>query len=79
MLFLMKSKHRIEMHLVSLQEQQVCIGEQVFNFKKGQSILTEYSHKYSVEHFQQLAKKAGFKLVKTWLDDEGLFSVHYLC
>jgi uncharacterized SAM-dependent methyltransferase len=31
-----------------------------------------------VAHFEQLAEKAGFQRVKTWVDDEQLFSVHYL-
>ena len=76
--FFNEEKHRIEMRLVSLQDQQVTIGNRVFQFKKDQSILTEYSHKYTVEHFQKLAEKAGFCLVKTWRDEHRLFSVHYL-
>ena len=73
-----EEKHRIEMHLVSRQDQQVSIGDHVFRFEKGQSIHTEYSHKYTVERFHQLAEEAGFISVKTWLDEEQLFSVHYL-
>jgi uncharacterized SAM-dependent methyltransferase len=76
--FFNEDEHRIEMHLVSLKDQQVEIGEQVFIFKKDQSIHTEYSHKYTVEHFRQLAEAAGFHCVKTWVDDKQLFSVHYL-
>jgi len=71
-------EHRIEMHLVSTQDQKVIIDGQNFQFKKDQSILTEYSHKYSIESFQQLAEQAGFKSVKTWVDKDQLFSVHYL-
>lgn len=76
--FFNEEKSRIEMHLVSQQDQQVTIKEHIFNFKKEQSIFTEYSHKYSVEEFQQLTAQAGFELIKTWLDDDKLFSVHYL-
>lgn len=76
--FFNEKKHRIEMHLVSLQQQNVTIDGHVFRFAKGQSILTEYSHKYTIESFQQLAEKAGFKCVKTWLDDNQLFSVFFL-
>ena len=76
--FFNSEKHRIEMHLVSTQEQRVSIENQYFHFKKGQSILTEYSHKYTVEHFERLASKAGFQRIKTWLDEKQLFSVHYL-
>ncbi len=76
--FFNEEEHRIEMHMVSMQEQNVRIGDEKFQFKKDQSILTEYSHKYSVEHFRKLAARAGFDVVKTWLDKERLFSVFYL-
>jgi len=76
--FFNEEKNRIEMHLVSLQSQTVKLDAHVFQFKKEQTILTEYSHKYTVAHFEQLAEKAGFQRVKTWVDDEQLFSVHYL-
>lgn len=76
--FFNEGEHRIEMHLVSTQDQQVSIDGRDFFFKKDQSILTEYSHKYSVEHFRKLAADAGFEVVKAWLDKERLFSVFYL-
>lgn len=76
--FFNEEQHRIEMHLVSLQQQQVTIDEHVFHFAKGQSIVTEYSHKYTVESFQQLAAMAGFKCIKTWIDKDQLFSVFFL-
>ncbi len=76
--FFNEEELRIEMHLLSQQSQQVIIDDQIFQFGKGQTILTEYSHKYSLQHFQQLAAQAGFKTVKTWLDKDRLFSVHYL-
>jgi dimethylhistidine N-methyltransferase len=76
--FFNKEKHRVEMHLVSLRKQVVHIDNHIFQFEKDQSILTEYSHKYTVEHFGKLAEQAGFQRVKTWLDKDRLFSVHYL-
>lgn len=76
--FYNEEKHRIEMHLVSLQQQQVTFDEHIFHFAEGQSIVTEYSHKYNIENFQQLAGKAGFKCVKTWTDKDQLFSVFFL-
>lgn len=76
--FYNEEKSRIEMHLISMQDQLVKVGEYEFEFKKDQSILTEYSHKYTVEHFQRLAEQAGFQRVKTWVDKDELFSVHYL-
>jgi dimethylhistidine N-methyltransferase len=71
-------KHRIEMHLISLCDQLVTIDGHQFSFNRGQSILTEYSHKYTVDHFEKIAASAGFERIKTWVDKDGLFSVHYL-
>ncbi len=76
--FFNEEKHRIEMHLVSQQQQQVHIDEHAFQFAKNQAIVTEYSHKYTVEHFEALAEQAGFQRIKTWLDEKQMFSVHYL-
>ena len=76
--FFNEEKSRIEMHLLSLQDQQVNIKDRVIDFNQGQTILTEYSHKYSIQQFKVLAEQAGFILEKTWLDENKLFSVHYL-
>lgn len=76
--FFNEAKHRIEMHLVSAREQRVTIDGHIFHFAKGQSILTEYSHKYTIENFKKLAQKAGFECVKIWLDKDQLFGVFYL-
>jgi dimethylhistidine N-methyltransferase len=76
--FFNEEEYRIEMHLLSLTDQTVSIDDNVFQFADGQTILTEFSHKYTVEHFQLLAEKAGFQKIKTWVDDKQLFSLHYL-
>ena len=57
-------KGRIEMHLVSKADQQVRIEliDKSFGFKKGESIHTENSYKYSLEQIQTLADKSGFEL-----------------
>ena len=71
-------KRRIEMHLVSDAAQSVaCNGEQIA-FASGETIHTENSYKYTVESFAALAADAGLVLKQSWLDDEHLFSVHYL-
>ena len=69
---------RIEMHLVSLQEQKIRIGAHRFAFERGESIHTENSYKYSIEDFRALAKSAGFSGKKVWLDPKGLFALHGL-
>lgn len=69
---------RIEMHLVSQRKQRVKIGDKLFHFEQGESIHTENSYKYTVEEFRSMAALGGFGLGQTWVDHDGLFSVHYL-
>ena len=69
---------RIEMHLVSLKDQQVTLGGNVFPFRAGETIHTENSYKYSVAEFETLARAAGFEPEARWIDPQQLFSVHYL-
>lgn len=69
---------RIEMHLVSLQRQSVNIGNYRFAFEAGESIHTENSYKYSIDGFRALARSAGFRAEKVWLDSKGLFALHGL-
>ena len=73
--FYNEDERRIEMHLVSTRSQSVnCDGEQI-DFPEGEDILTEYSYKYTVESFTELATRAGFTLQQNWLDDDNWFSV----
>ena len=69
---------RIEMHLVSLVPQDVNVGNHRFSFDAGESIHTENSYKYSIYGFKALARSAGFRGEKVWLDAKGLFSLHGL-
>ena len=73
-----KSKSRIEMHLISLKNQIVKVHNKNFHFKKGETIHTESSHKYSPKSFNQLAKKSGWKVKKIWTDLNRQFSIQYL-
>lgn len=69
---------RIEMHLVSLQEQTVRVSDVPVYFRADESIHTENSYKYSTEEFQGMAEAAGFKAERVWKDEQDLFSLHYL-
>jgi len=76
--FYNRERQRIEMHLVSERAQSVrCNGSHIA-FTEGESIHTESSYKYSVEGFAKLAARAGLALERSWLDEDELFSVHYL-
>ena len=68
---------RIEMWLISDRDQQVKIGPATFHIPKGEGICTEYSSKYSIDEFRQLARDAGFTPLRVWTDPRNYFSVHY--
>ncbi len=69
---------RVEMHLISLEEQLVHLDNATIRFKKGESIWTESSYKYSLKSFSQLAGNAGFDVERVWCDERQWFSVQYL-
>lgn len=69
---------RIEMHLRSLRDQSVAIGDERVTFRKGETIHTENSYKYTLDSFRDLIADTGFAIARTWTDPEELFSVHRL-
>lgn len=69
---------RIEMEIVSLADQTVCIGDVEICFDSSETLRTEYSYKYTPDEFQMLAMAAGFQPVQVWIDAQQLFSIHYL-
>ncbi|MEZ5567169.1 MAG: L-histidine N(alpha)-methyltransferase [Halioglobus sp.] len=71
-------RKRIEMHLVSERDQAVTLAGERIDFAEGETIHTENSYKYTVDGFSELASAAGLTLERTWLDNDKLFSVHYL-
>jgi dimethylhistidine N-methyltransferase len=73
-----RSKERMEMYLVSREPQVVRIAGMEFSFDQGEMIHTEYSYKYSLEHFGRLTSRAGFSTAAQWLDPKGYFAVQYL-
>jgi dimethylhistidine N-methyltransferase len=70
--------HRIEMRLVSRERHDVHIGDFSVTFDRGEPILTEYSHKYTLDDFRELASRAGFTVDSVWTDSRNWFSVQYL-
>lgn len=70
-------KHRIEMHLESKLDQQVRIGAigKIFYFKKGETIHTENSYKYSLNRFNSLVKKAGLQVIRNFTDPNKQFTL----
>ena len=68
---------RIEMHLVSLKNQIVHMGREVISIENGESILTEYSYKYSVDMLKKIIKDS-FHIERIWTDANNLFGVFML-
>ena len=70
-------KHRIEMHLKSKLDQQVRIGAigKMFYFKKGETIHTENSYKYSLHRLNKLITKAGLQVIRNFTDPEEQYTL----
>jgi L-histidine Nalpha-methyltransferase len=68
---------RVEIYIRSQADQDAQIAGERFRFAKDELIHTEYSYKYSVPEFREIAARAGFRPVDTWTDPAELFSVHY--
>lgn len=71
-------QRRIEMRLESLQDQIVRVAHRQFTFRAGESIVTEYSYKYTRENFAALARDAGLAVERVWTDERDRFSVQML-
>ena len=68
---------RVVVELVSREDQTFELGDTAFDIADGETILTEYSHKYTLEGFAGMARNAGFEVAEVWKDSDGLFSVQY--
>ena len=69
---------RVVIELISQADQHFEIGDAKFDIADGEAILTEYSHKYTLNGFAEMANAAGFVVEKVWTDAEKLFSVQFL-
>jgi len=76
--FYSEPRGRIEMHLVSRTDQVVSMGERQFEFRRGESVHTENSYKYTPEGFASLAHAAGFAHHQLWTDPARWFGVFLL-
>ena len=77
MAFYDRAANRVDIRLVSRCDQQVEINSKAFDFRAGEAIRTEYSHKYTIEAFEQMADEAGLRLRRYWTDDRRYFAVLY--
>lgn len=68
---------RIEMHIESLEEQDVCIHmiREKIHFNKGETIHTENSYKFTDEMIRKLALGSGLEIQKSWKDEKDYFAL----
>ncbi len=65
----------IEMHLVSLKPQTVCLAGSSLAFAQGETIHTETCRKFDVASFAHAAQRSGWRVDKRWSDPAQLFAV----
>ena len=75
--FFNESQSRIEMHLVSLEEQEICIHaiREKIQFDKDETIHTENSYKFNNDMIYGLASSASLEVEKMWKDDKNYFAL----
>jgi dimethylhistidine N-methyltransferase len=66
---------RVEMYLASHCDQTVLVGGESVQFAAGETICTEYSHKYTVDEFAAIAASVGLTLRRAWTDTDRHFAV----
>lgn len=76
--FYAPAEGRMEIYIQSLMDQIVSVAGRRVSFARFERIHVEYSCKYTVPEFQELAARAGFSPAACWTDADSLFSVHYL-
>jgi uncharacterized SAM-dependent methyltransferase len=68
---------RIEMHLESLLAQNVLIPslDLSLTFRRGETIHTENSYKFTLDGTRQMLSQTGFSVVNIWTDPRRWFGV----
>lgn len=73
-----EASEAIETYIVSRADQVVTVAGEDFRFSEGERISTEYSHKYTIEGFAELAARVGLEFDQHWTDSRGYFAVAHL-
>ena len=75
--FFNRAESRMEMHLVSMDEQDVCIHEikEKIHFQNGETIHTENSYKFTDQMINDIAFNAGLKVLNKWNDSKNYFAL----
>jgi uncharacterized SAM-dependent methyltransferase len=62
------------MHLESLADQVVEVAGTAITFRRGETIHTENSYKFTEDGFAALAAAAGWRVQRSWRDPASLFA-----
>lgn len=80
--FFDESESRVEMRLISIVEQSVRLAPDPdepdgleIHFDAGEHVITEYSHKYDLESFSNVARAADWEIERFWTDEREWFAV----
>jgi dimethylhistidine N-methyltransferase len=75
-----EEKSRIEMYLISTQEQEVYIADldRSYHFHENERIHTENSYKYSLDTIRGMADQAGMEICRQWFDSRRYFNLTLL-
>lgn len=69
---------RIEMRLVSATSQDVTVAGRRFHFDADERVVTEHCHKYGVEQFHAMARRAGLEPRRCWYGPGERMAMHEL-
>jgi L-histidine N-alpha-methyltransferase len=75
--FYNEKEQRIEMHLKAVRDRKIRINgnQESLDFKKGDTIHTENSYKFSHEDIESIGRQAGLKAVSVFTDERKWFSL----
>lgn len=75
--FFNPAKNRIEMHIRSKKDHNVYIKKLnlEINFKKNETIHTEYSYKYHFDKMKQMLALSSLKIKKVWYDEKKFYCI----
>lgn len=73
-----ETEGRVEMHLVSLEDQVASVAGTTVPFERGETIWTESSYKYDRRRLEELVRRGGFEPTRLWSDARRQFWVAFL-
>ncbi|MHC2070232.1 L-histidine N(alpha)-methyltransferase [Bremerella sp. T1] len=73
--FYNEDEGRIEIYLRSRIDQTIQLDGQTVQVEAGELIHTEYSHKYTIDGFAEMAADVGWTLRRAWTDPNNYFAV----